>query len=218
MPNKKARKMKRCPDCGCAVKKENLEKHIRKAHTAVSHGTCTGNDSVLSKAEKRKALELQRKKMKMNIMFSLVLIFLLAAVLFFFISGQDSDTPTTYNTSDVVGEEVRIPVSEITTSAKFYTYDADGVNIKYFAVKGSDGNIHVATDACDVCYAAKEGYRQSGSDMLCENCGLTFAINSLGTENKEGGGCWPSFLPTREEGGFVFIKTSDLASKKFMFR
>jgi len=218
MPNKKGKKMERCPECGCAVKKENLGKHIRKSHAAVSQETSTGNGSRLSKAEERKKLELGRKKMKMNIVFSVVLMGLLAIVLYFVLSGENGGDPTSYETSDVVGDEVRIPVSEITTTANFYTYDADGVSIKYFAVKGSDGNIHIATDACDVCYDAKKGYRQSGSDMLCKKCGLTFPINSLGTENEKGGGCWPSHLPTREEGGYVFVKTSDLAAKKFMFQ
>jgi len=54
-------------------------------------------------------------------------------------------------------------------------------------VKGSDEKIHLAIDACDVCYESKLGYKQTGNVMTCNNCGQTFPINSIGTENLKGG-------------------------------
>lgn len=117
------------------------------------------------------------------------------------------------NTSDSV---INIPVSSVSTTAKWYTYNSNGVNVRYFLVKGSDSKIHLATDACDVCYSQKKGYRQANAAMKCNNCGNEFAINSIGTENTAGG-CWPSYLPMSIQSDYVVIKTSDLDSKRFMF-
>jgi uncharacterized membrane protein len=122
-----------------------------------------------------------------------------------------TSTPVLHN-----GTEVSIPVSDLSTSVKFYSYDASGVAIRYFAVKDSQGNVHVAFDACDVCYPAKKGYKQVGDVMLCLNCERQFAITSIGTENTNGG-CWPSYLPMTVNGSAVSIKITDLSEKQYMF-
>jgi len=54
-------------------------------------------------------------------------------------------------------------------------------------VKDKFGTVHVAFDACDVCYEAKKGYKQNGDVMLCLNCGKTFSITSIGIDNTVGG-------------------------------
>jgi uncharacterized membrane protein len=112
--------------------------------------------------------------------------------------------------------EVIIPLSEISTTATFYSYDSGGVTIRYFAVNDKQGNVHVAFDACDVCYEAKKGYKQNGDVMQCLNCGKTFSITSIGTENTAGG-CWPSYLPMQLNGTNIIIKRADLEAKSFMF-
>jgi uncharacterized membrane protein len=111
---------------------------------------------------------------------------------------------------------VRIGISDIGTSARWYTYDSSGVKIKYFLVKGNDGKIHLAADACDICYAAKRGYKQTGNFMTCNNCGNTFAVNGIGSENLSGG-CWPSYIPMQIDGSYTVIKISDLNAKRYMF-
>ena len=50
------------------------------------------------------------------------------------------------------GDELVISLSSLSTEANFYAYDADDVKIYFFAVIGSDNEVHVAFDACDVCY------------------------------------------------------------------
>ena len=85
-----------------------------------------------------------------------------------------------------------IPVSEISSQAEFYSFNTNGKEVRFFAVKGSDGEIRTAFDACDVC-GGKKGYAQKGNDMVCRNCDRYFSIDSIGTANR-GGGCWPSFL------------------------
>ena len=112
--------------------------------------------------------------------------------------------------------ELVIPSSEVTDDARYYHYDASGVEVRFFALRGSDGDVRVAMDACDVCYREKKGYSQSGDDMVCNNCGNQYSTDGIGTENKQGG-CWPSHIPIREEGGNILIKASDLAAKRYMF-
>jgi uncharacterized membrane protein len=125
--------------------------------------------------------------------------------------NTQTNTPTNYNTT-----EARILVSDLSTTAKFFSYDSGGTTIRYFAVKDQQGNVHVAMDACDVCYEAKKGYKQDGTAMQCLNCGRTFAITSIGSANTEGG-CWPSYLPMNNDGNTVVIKIADLEAKKYMF-
>lgn len=105
---------------------------------------------------------------------------------------------------------MQIPLSEITNQAKWYEYNLNGEKIKFFAIKADDGSVKTAFNACDVCYASGKGYRQEGSDMVCNNCGLRFPINGLGTENKNPGGCWPKYLPNIVEGDYILIKENNL--------
>jgi len=110
-----------------------------------------------------------------------------------------------------------IPMEKITNKAQFYEYDDSGVKIKFFVVKGSDNSIKAAFDACDVCYYSKKGYRQEGSNMICNNCGNQYPIDGLGTENRNPGGCWPSYLPNKVVGDDIIIQKSDLRDGKYMF-
>jgi len=122
------------------------------------------------------------------------------------VTGSGSDTSV-----------VRIPLSEISGNVKFYEYDAGGTTIRFFAVKAGDGSIKTAFDACDVCYKLRKGYRQEGDYLVCNNCGKRFAISSLGTENRNPGGCWPGYLPSSVEGDSLVIKKSDLEGGRYRF-
>lgn len=112
---------------------------------------------------------------------------------------------------------VEIPVSDITGTMKKYAYQKDGVKIVYFAVKGSDGVVRTAFDACEVCYRAKKGYVQVGNDVVCNNCGIRFRIDDLGYKNR-GSGCWPAYLPYEITEDKIVIKESDLDAGAYLFR
>jgi hypothetical protein len=132
---------------------------------------------------------------------------------------DDGDNGTDDNGTSEEPEPIpamQIPTGEITTDAKWYPYDSDGVEIRFFAVKSNDQEIHVAFDACDVCYQEKKGYRQENIQMTCNNCDNSYPIKLLGTENDQGG-CWPSYLPISIEENYVIIKISDLEEKRYMF-
>ena len=108
-----------------------------------------------------------------------------------------------------------IPVSEITNVLQKYTYNHNGVEIRYFAVLDLNNEIKVAFDACEVC-GGRLGYTQSGNDVVCSSCGLNFPITNLGTANR-GEGCWPSYLSFRVEDGNVLISQAELANGAYHF-
>lgn len=119
--------------------------------------------------------------------------------------------------SSVKDNEVRIPLQEISEKAKWYDYELNNVKIRFFAVKADDGSIKTAFDACDICYRFKKGYKQEGNYMVCNNCGRRFPISSLGTENKNPGGCWPGYLPGFVDKENLVIKRLDLENGKWRF-
>lgn len=128
--------------------------------------------------------------------------------------GFVGSNPTGLLTTDT-DSFVRIPISDITSNAKWYEYDSGGNKIKFFAIKAADGTTKTAFDACDVCYKYKKGYRQEGDYMVCNNCGNRYPIDGLGTENKNPGGCWPGYLSNIIKEDSVLIEKSDLENNRW---
>ncbi|MCG3220711.1 MAG: DUF2318 domain-containing protein [Candidatus Heimdallarchaeota archaeon] len=175
----------------------------------------------LKRVERRKLeLEHRIKKTRTIIAVSVMLIVTICVIVYasMFMGGSNNiqNFESTKESNVQSGNEVVIPLSEISDNAEFYNYNADGVIIRYFAVKGSDGDVHVAFNACDICYDQKKGYRQVGEMMQCINCGNEYIITGLGTENIQGG-CWPSYLPVDIDEDNVVIAISDLENKRYMF-
>jgi uncharacterized membrane protein len=106
------------------------------------------------------------------------------------------------------GADVTIPVAEIADGqAHFYSYDAGGVEVKYFVMQSKDGEYRAAFDACDVCFPNKKGYTQQGDEMVCNNCGQRFDSSKI---NELKGGCNPSPIDRTVKGKDLVLKTSDL--------
>jgi uncharacterized membrane protein len=115
----------------------------------------------------------------------------------------------------IVNDEVyvRIPISE---NLEKFNYDTGDVEVTYFIVKGADGEIRTAFDACDVCGGYK-GYTQRDNDVVCNNCGRYFSIDQIGTENKDGG-CWPAYLGHKIDEDTILISKSELAGGAYLFK
>jgi uncharacterized membrane protein len=137
-------------------------------------------------------------------------------VLFLLGSAGSNPTGASVAATDKEYGTVEIPLSGISETANFYTLSVDGVKVKYFAVRGSDGVVRTAFDACDVCGGYK-GYQQIGDDMRCINCGRFFNIDDLGTKNSAGGGCWPSYLSHEIVGDNVVIDETEIAASRWRF-
>lgn len=131
--------------------------------------------------------------------------------------GSTSAPAKPYSTSAPVGGKiavraedgvVRLAASDFADGrARFYTYRGSTKTVTFFVLKSSDGVIRAAFDACDVCYAAKKGYRQEGDVMVCNNCGTRFPSVRI---NVEVGGCNPSPLQMQVQGDTILIKASDI--------
>ena len=160
-------------------------------------------------------------KMKTPTIISILGLVILFTIIFFMIPGKGTITGNVVQDSTEIetqgfieeSEIIKIPLSKISSTARFYDYGKS----KFFIVRASDGSIKTAFDACDICYGAKKGYRQEGNDMICNNCGNYYSIDSLGTKNKAGGGCWPGYLPNSIKEDYIILKKSDLKDGKKRF-
>lgn len=111
---------------------------------------------------------------------------------------------------------VTIPLNKVYDGkAHFYRVADGGVEIGFFVVKGSDGTLHTAFDACDVCFHEKKGYFQDGEYMVCKNCNKKFAVSMIGRVG--GGGCNPSNLNHTAVGKNVVIKVADIKTGARLF-
>ena len=127
------------------------------------------------------------------------------------ISAQKKESKETVGKSDVISYQV----SDFKDGkAKFYAYESNGVKIKYFILKSSDGVIRAAFDACDVCFKHKQGYYQEGDQMVCRRCGQKFPSSKV---NEVKGGCNPAPLNRKIEGNKVIINKSDILEGEFYF-
>jgi uncharacterized membrane protein len=112
--------------------------------------------------------------------------------------------------------EVVYPVKTFQNGeARFYSHPAgNGITIKYFILKSSDGVIRAAFDACDVCWREGKGYTQKGDFMICKNCGRRFASNRI---NDVQGGCNPAPLVRTIRGDDVVLQVKDILEGKKYF-
>lgn len=107
------------------------------------------------------------------------------------------------------GKEIVQPVALFKDGkARHFQLDTeDGLSIKYFIIKSSDGVIRAAFDACDVCWRAGKGYFQEGDYMVCRNCGKRFASIKV---NEVRGGCNPAPLDRKVVGDNLVIQVDDI--------
>lgn len=177
----------------------------------------TDNNKGTSKKEEIGRIEEAKKQKTMMIGVAIIAIAIIGAGMAFSLMGNDGSQNQYNNPSYTTQGDTIIPLSDISTTAKYFKETIDGVTVKYFVVEGSDGEIHAAFDACDVCYREKKGYSQDGSIMVCNNCGNQYATSGIGTKNTAGGGCWPGYLETSIEDGNLIIEKSTLTNGIYYF-
>jgi uncharacterized membrane protein len=143
----------------------------------------------------------------------IVALALIAAAVYMTLKSS-SDAPAATSLPAGGSSDLRIPIADISGKAKFFDFKAAGKQVRFFALKSSDGVYRAAMDACDTCWHARKGYRQEGDDMVCNNCGLKFHSALI---NEVSGGCNPVGIPCKIEGDQLVIKTSDLESRSRYF-
>jgi uncharacterized membrane protein len=114
-----------------------------------------------------------------------------------------------FETVKPVNGVVTVPTAKVSDgTAHYFRLEEAGKEIKFFLIKGKDGAIHTAFDACDVCYKAKLGYVQEGDKMVCKKCSQKFPVVEIGAQSE--GGCNPSYLPAKADATSVRINLADL--------
>lgn len=85
--------------------------------------------------------------------------------------------------------DLQIPKKEITSTAKFYQYKLDGVQMEVLALRAPDGTVRTAFNTCQVCYSSGRGYYvQQGDVLVCQNCHNRFKASQVEIIK---GGCNP---------------------------
>jgi uncharacterized membrane protein len=121
-----------------------------------------------------------------------------------FIYVRANSAPPSARPVTAVGNEVRIPLSEIADSSlHLFTLNAGDQSLRFLIIKKPNG-YGAALDACRICGA--EGYRQDGQNVICRHCGSAIYIPSIGDQ----GGCNPIGVSSHADGGDLVLDVSSL--------
>jgi uncharacterized membrane protein len=121
-----------------------------------------------------------------------------------FIYARANSAPPSARAVTAVGNEVRIPLSEVQDgSLHLYTITAGNQSLRFLIIKKPNG-YGTALDACRICGA--EGYRQDGQNVICRHCGSAIYVPSVGDQ----GGCNPIGVASHVDGGDLVMDVSAL--------
>lgn len=174
----------------------------------------------MAKKNADERLKTVKKKQKNFIVTAGLIIAILISIFILnkFVISNEKKNPTEYENIQASGNDIILEKSAVSDgNFHYYSHYIDGVSLKYFVVVDQYGEVHTAFDACEVCFDAKLGYLREGDYAKCQNCGLTFSIYGLGTENVDRGGCWPGYLPHTLEGNDIKVRTRDLEKGSYLF-
>ena len=163
----------------------------------------------ISDAAERRRLEWERRKQRR---WAFASAFTCTAVILI-LAAEFAYTRVTATTEaraiEASGNEVRVPVSEVSDSnLHVYSVTAGGTSLRFLVIRKPNGSWGTALDACLICGMA--GYRQDGSNVVCRNCASAIYIPTIG----EAGGCNPVGVPYRTESGALVIDVSTLADAR----
>ena len=102
-----------------------------------------------------------------------------------------------------------IKKEQISETATFISYNADGIIVSFIAVRGTDGRVRIAFNTCQSCSPSPSAYFvQIGEYFECQNCGNRFHVDKIGEES---GGCNPAPVEEKEEDDETIIISAEYA-------
>ena len=138
-----------------------------------------------------------------------VLVVVSLAAEFAYTQAMNAQTPAKMLTAQ--GNQVRIPLSDLTDSSlHFYNADVNGTAIRFLVIHQINGNYATALDACQIC--GRAGYRQDGQNIVCRNCGASIYAPSIGHR----GGCNPIPVKSHIDAGELVVDLSALTDANAM--
>lgn len=145
----------------------------------------------------------------------LSVICLLMAILMAILGGC-SKLPAEYKTLRASDGEIRIPVKEVDDGkVHFYTYKKSGKRINLLVRTDGAGELSAYFDACFTCYKHKKGYREEGTDLVCNECSMRFRLADKKWDNT--GGCSPILLRSTIADGFIIIRAENIEKGAKLF-
>ncbi|MGE5300030.1 MAG: Fe-S-containing protein [Acidobacteriota bacterium] len=141
-------------------------------------------------------------------------IYIFLCILFAF--AGCSNLPAEHTIVSVRRGEVRLPIKDFSDGkVHFFTYKKDGKRINFFVRTDGKDNLSAYFDACYTCYKNKKGYREEGSDLVCNECKLKFRLAEEHWDTSHG--CCPIAVKSRIDGGELIIAAKDLEKGQKLF-
>jgi uncharacterized membrane protein len=191
--------------------------HVKDGHIleefAMSKNNKKKNNLAEKSASKKEAILKTETKSQSPLRTLLVVAVVVIGGLAFYLlqSGFDSkpQARTPAIQPEVSATEVSFPLQAFADGqAQYFQYPtSNGVTVRFFILRSSDGVVRAAYDACDVCWREGKGYYQDGDFMVCRNCGQRFASVKV---NEIKGGCNPAPLDRTVVGDKLVIKIADI--------
>lgn len=114
------------------------------------------------------------------------------------------------------GDAVRIPLKDVNDGhVHFFTFRSGGKNVNFLVRMDGVGKLHACFDACYSCYKFKKGYRQEGTDVVCNECGTRFRLADEVWKHE--GGCAPIGLTSTMSNDSIVISVADLKKGERLF-
>ena len=129
-----------------------------------------------------------------------IIITMITVVLATILSGCGNGKTVSNATQKIAsGDNLIIPLEDVSEKATFYPLEVDGTKMEVIAVKDSEGNIRTVFNTWQICYDSGKGYyKQEGDELVCQNCGNSFTMDQVG---ETAGGCnpWPILEESKTE-------------------
>ena len=116
------------------------------------------------------------------------------------------------------GEGLVIDAAALTGEPTFIDWDQDGTAMQLIARKDDAGNARLAFNTCQSCGGSPYAWFEDLGDgnLQCQNCGLTFPLDTVGTEKAQG--CNPvTITDFTVEGDTVTVPAALLAQNAARF-
>ena len=107
-----------------------------------------------------------------------------------------------------------IPIAELEDDKLHrYAYTSEqGIEVRFIAIKKSEGSYGVGLDACDIC--GPTGYFERNGEVICKLCDVVMNKGTIGFP----GGCNPVPIAYIIHDGNIKIKTADLEAEAHRFK
>lgn len=124
------------------------------------------------------------------------LLAVLIAVISIFAVGFVSACGEGTKAATVTDDGMVISLDDITTSPKFFGATIDGTYMEVIAIK-SGTNYRVALNTCNSCKGSSKAYYTVADNKIkCNNCGISYALSTIGSSSTDDDGCGPIPVPS----------------------